>query len=460
MPAECLAERILGMDMRSSLRVYGVGAVGVVASLGALALLSTSLSAQKPSAAPTTSQRQVTFTKDIAPIFQRSCGNCHRPDSVAPMSLMTYDAARPWARSIKQKVAQREMPPWFIDRRVGIQKFKEDPSLTDDEIALIVKWVDSGAPQGDPADMPPPLPVVDAQKWEIGKPDLIVWAPTYTVPATGSDEWWDLFADTGLAEDRYIKAIQVKTDSVAGYKVVHHAHQYMVAADLSENPSWTSSNGDISLNEYSIGKKADIFPDDSGRLIKAGGKVRFNVHMHPSGEETKLRVGVGMVFYPKGVVPKHAVVTDAMGSSQNLDIPAGEVVRTDGYTPFKTPVKITGFQPHMHYRGKGGCIEALYPTGQTEILNCAGFNLGWGIMYNYSDDVAPILPAGSFLHVINWHDNTPSNRGNPDPQNWTGSGDRTVDEMSHSWVSWYPMSEEEYKQEVEARQAARKRSTN
>ena len=102
-------------------------------------------------------------------------------------------------------------------------------------------------------------------------------------------------------------------------------------APASENPSWTTSNGDVSLNEYSIGKKADIFPDDSGRLIKAGGKVRFNIHMHPSGEETKLRVGVGMVFYPKGVVPKHAVVTDAMGGSQNLDIPSGEVVRTDGF---------------------------------------------------------------------------------------------------------------------------------
>jgi mono/diheme cytochrome c family protein len=437
-----------------------VGVVGMIAGFGAIALLSTSLSAQRAATAPAASQRPVTFSKDIAPIFQKACGDCHRPDSVAPMSLMTYDAARPWARSIKQRVQSREMPPWFIDRRIGIQHFKEDPSLSDDEIALIAKWVDSGAPQGDVKDMPPPLPAVDIKKWDIGTPDLIVWAPEYTVPATGSDQWWDLFADTGLKEDRYIKAIQIKTDSVAGYKVVHHAHQYMVDANLSDNPSWTTSNGDVSLNEYSIGKKADIFPEDSGRLIKAGGKVRFNVHMHPSGEETHLRVGVGMVFYPKGVVPKHAVVTDAMGGSQNLDIPAGEVVRTDGYTAFKTPVKITGFQPHMHYRGKGGCIEALYPNGQTEVLNCAGFNLGWGIMYNYADDSAPILPAGSFLHVINWHDNTASNRGNPDSKNWTGSGDRTVDEMSHSWVSWYPMTEDEYKQEVAARQAARKKATN
>jgi hypothetical protein len=250
-----------------------------------------------------------------------------------------------------------------------------------------------------------------------------------------------LFADTGLKEDRYIKAIQIKTDSVAGYRSRSPRPSIHGGRQSVRQPSWTTSNGDVSLNEYSIGKKGDIFPDDSGRLIKAGGKVRFNVHMHPSGEETKLRVGVDGVL-SEGRRSKHAVVTDAMGGSQNLDIPSGEVVRTDGYTAFKTPVKITGFQPHMHYRGKGGCIEALYPNGQTEVLNCAGFNLGWGIMYNYADDSAPILPAGSFLHVINWHDNTASNRGNPDSKNWTGSGDRTVDEMSHSWVSWYPMTEE------------------
>ena len=444
------------MHVRRNFGAYGF--VGVIAGAAAIALFSTSLSAQRSASAA--GQRQVTFTKDVAPIFQKACGDCHRPDSVAPMSLMTYEAARPWARSIKQRVASREMPPWFIDRRVGIQKFKDDPSLSDEEIATIVKWVDSGAPQGDPKDMPAPLAAVDITKWDIGTPDLVVWSPEYTLPATGSDEWWDLFADTGLKDDRYIKAIQIRPDSVAAYKVVHHAHQYMVDANLSENPSWTTNNGDVSLNEYSIGKKADIFPDDSGRLIKAGGKIRFNIHMHPSGEETKFKIAVGMKFYPKGVVPKHAVTTDAMGGSQNLDIPAGEVVRTDGYFPFKTPAKITGFQPHMHYRGKGGCIEAIYPNGQTEILNCAGFNLGWGIMYNYADDVAPIMPAGSFLHVINWHDNTSSNRGNPDSKNWAGSGDRTVDEMSHSWVSWYPMTEEEYKQEVAARQAGRAKSTN
>jgi hypothetical protein len=146
---------------------------------------------------------------------------------------------------------------------------------------------------------------------------------------------------------------------------------------------------------------------------------------------------------------------------QNLDIPGNaNDVRQDGYKPFDTAVKITAFQPHMHNRGKRECLEALYPDGRTEVLNCANFNFGWGIVYNYEDDVAPVLPAGSFLHVINWHDNSSNNRGNPEPRNWVGSGNRTIDEMAHSWVSWYALTDEEYKQEAAARRAQQKSTSN
>ena len=129
--------------------------------------------------------RQVTFTKDVAPILQRSCVTCHRPGEMAPMSLMTYDDARPWARAIKTRVESREMPPWHIDRNIGLQQFKNDPSLSDEEIETIVKWVDANAPRGNPADMPPARHFEDASQWQIGKPDLIVKYPTYTVPAAG-----------------------------------------------------------------------------------------------------------------------------------------------------------------------------------------------------------------------------------------------------------------------------------
>src|SRR5436190_5260322 len=118
--------------------------------------------AQSPAPGP------VTFTRDVAPIFQRACQNCHRPGSIAPMSLLTYEDARPWAKSIRARVSHHEMPPWFIDRSVGIQQFKEDPSLRDDEIETIVNWVDAGAPKGDMKDMPPPVQLADLDTWRIG----------------------------------------------------------------------------------------------------------------------------------------------------------------------------------------------------------------------------------------------------------------------------------------------------
>src|SRR5215472_11987321 len=133
---------------------------------------------------------QVTFTKDVVPILQRSCQNCHRPNNIAPMSFLTYQEARPWARSIKEKVVKRDMPPWFIDQTIGIRKFKDDPSLTDQEIATIVAWVDGGAPEGNRADMPPPRKFEDTDRWHIGKPDLIVTMPVeFTVKPQNSD-WW------------------------------------------------------------------------------------------------------------------------------------------------------------------------------------------------------------------------------------------------------------------------------
>src|SRR6478736_2157408 len=164
---------------------------------------------------------QVTFTRDVAPIFQRACQNCHRVGSIAPMPLLSYEDARPWARAIKQKVAAREMPPWFIDRDVGVRKFKDDPSLSDDEIATISKWVDGGAVRGSDSDMPPPRAFSDQESWNIGEPDLIITLPKdHIVPAAAADWWGVYFADSGLTDERYIKAVETKPGKRA---VVHYA---------------------------------------------------------------------------------------------------------------------------------------------------------------------------------------------------------------------------------------------
>jgi hypothetical protein len=431
----------------------------------ALLAVATTVAAQAPSAGSTGA---VTFTKDVAPILQRSCVTCHRPGQNAPMSLMTYEDVRPWARSVKTRTTAREMPPWHIDRTIGIQKFKDDPSLSDQEIATIAKWVDAGAPRGNPADMPPLRQFGDANVWQIGTPDLIVRYPTYRVPAAGPDLMGSLYTPLDLKEDRYIKAIETRAVGEGSRKVVHHALAFTVNADAAE----TQSDGDDSVSEggqflveYASGKNAEFYPEDSGLLVQAGLKMKLDYHLHSIGEPVDAIVEVGMVFHPKGHVPKFVRWSKQLGQHvTDLDIPAGEVVRTDGYTRFNRPARITAFQPHMHIRGKYQCLELIYPTSSTpmvtEIVSCAHFNYNWHLVYNYADDVAPLVPAGTILHVITWHDNTSANKFNPDPKNWTGNGTgRTIDEMGFSWIGWVDLTEEAYKSELEARKAKRQRPT-
>ena len=155
-------------------------------------------------------QKTPTFTKEVAPILYANCARCHQPGEIAPMSLLTYEQTRPWAKSIKERVVKRTMPPWFLDKTIGIQNYKNDPSLGDADIATIVKWVDGGAPQGNPADMPKVPKGDDLSTWRIGEPDLIVNYPEFTMPANGADLYGTIQTPFGLKEDRYIMAIQSK----------------------------------------------------------------------------------------------------------------------------------------------------------------------------------------------------------------------------------------------------------
>jgi hypothetical protein len=429
-----------------------------------------------PAAAQQAGSASVTFSKDIAPIFQKSCVNCHRPGSIAPMSLMSYADARPWARSIKAKVSDRQMPPWGIDRNVGIQEYKNDNSLTDTEIAKIVKWVDAGSPAGNPADMPAMRQFDDNRLWHIGngKPDLIVsMVQPHTIPAVGSDETLEFVAPTGLTEDRYIKEVEVKPDP-GSFKVVHHA-----ALDIVEPGNGLNATRDnygqggarSFLVEYSLGKDYDTFPEDTGRLLKAGSSVNFNMHYYSTGEEVKNTTSVGFVFYPKGYVPKHVVVTQHIGTNSDLDIPAGTIGRVDAYTVLSNNAVITMVQPHMHSRGKRQCVEAIIPetTGEIsrgngskttrQMLSCINFDMNWNIAYTFGDDVAPLLPKGTILHVMSWYDNMQS-KFNPDSKNWVGNGPRSVDIMSYQWESFYYLSDAEYAQRVKERAAKKVSSTN
>src|SRR2546428_2716177 len=242
----------------------------------ALSLL-TAVAALTVMSSAAAAQGQVTFTKDVAPILQEHCQVCHHVGTVAPMSLVTYQEARPWSKAMKQKVLALEMPPWFIDKNVGIQHFNNDLSLSDQGIGTIVKWVDGGAAQGNPADMPPPRQFPDEQAWQIGKPDLLVTLPQdLIVKAHGPDWWPDITMDPGLTEDRYIQAIQIVPTK--GYPNIHHIRTSMVkpgedsvhGGEIDGNVELEMTQQGVFLDEYAIGKTADGVTEGSSRLITAG----------------------------------------------------------------------------------------------------------------------------------------------------------------------------------------------
>ena len=422
-----------------------------------------------PAAAQTKAQSAPTFTKDVAPILQRSCVQCHRPGQSAPMSLRTYEETRPWVRSIKSRVESRQMPPWHIDRNVGIQEFKDNRSIPDEDIRTIVAWVDAGAPRGNPADMPSQRQFGDDDAWAIGKPDLVVRFPKYKVPVSGPDLFPNLVAATGLSEDRYVKAIETRPVGLPSRRVVHHAVTFMLD-QMPDAPAGVATDASLAdaelIVEYASGKAPEIYPENSGVLLKAGSALLLNSHLHSVGEETDSEVEVGFLLYPKGQVPKSIRYSTHHGDPtpnplDSLDIPAGAVARVDGYTLHTKPGKIIAWQPHMHIRGKYQCLELIYPGNPSnvmkrETINCANWDYNWHSVYNYNDDVAPLVPAGTVIHILSWHDNSAANRNNPDPQNWVGYGDRTIDEMGFSWIGWIDLTQEEYEKELADRGARRK----
>jgi hypothetical protein len=399
--------------------------------------------------------RTVTFTKDIVPIFQRSCQSCHHQGTSAPMSLVTYNEVRPWAKSIKERVTRRDMPPWHLDKTVGIRHYKNDRSLTDSEIALVSQWVDRGAPQGDPADMPKPITFMPDNEWFIGKPDLQVTTDQdFKMYPNGPDWWIDQYAEVRLTEDRWIKSMEVKPSNP---KIVHHCVIYAIEPDAPEG----TPEGGVQLHEYAVGKYGDIFNDNTGRLLKAGTRLRFDMHYFAIGSEQHNKTTIAFKFYPKGEVPKYQVRSIAVRNLPNdeLEIPPNSVVRTDGYYRLTRNARIDSFQPHMHMRGKGMTLEAINLNNTTEILSSVDhFDFNWHINYIYADNEAPLLPAGTVLHMIGIHDNTSANRRNPDPNMWVGFGERSVDDMVQVWMDIVYLDDAEFHRLVEKRVEERKAS--
>jgi hypothetical protein len=412
---------------------------------------------------------QTTFTRDVAPIFRDKCESCHRPDSMAPMSLGTYEDARPWAASIRARVASRQMPPWHIDKTIGIQRFKNDRSLTDEQIDTIVRWIDSGAAKGNPNDMPPPKQWPDESKWQLaakyGPPDLVITSPSYAMPAVAQDVWWRPSVPTGLTEPRWVRAIEIRPSTVSARRITHHALARLQQTEDMPRELFTndpSVSGDGLFMEWAVGKNGDEMRPGSGRLMLPGSKIVWEVHYHAVGEPITGTCELGVYFYPKGEEPKHREVLALFNTfsgagqvgngSRALDIPPNQVTTTESFVTLKGNARIENFQAHMHLRGKGMSMEALYPDGRREMLSqVTNFNFNWHNMYIYADDAAPLLPKGTILHLLAWYDNTARNKSNPDPDQWVGWGDRTIDEMGHAWLNITYYNDEDFKAELAKR---------
>jgi hypothetical protein len=405
-----------------------------------------------------------TFTKDVAPIFQEKCEACHRPESIAPMSLMTFEETRPWARSIKARVETRQMPPWNIDKTVGIQHFKNDRSLTDDQLATVIKWIDQGAPKGDVKDMPVAKVWPKDEGWNYAalfgqtEPDLVIKSTPFTQKAGANDAWWKPVVATGLTEDRWVRALEIRPGTVKGRKITHHA-----IARLQQTETDALAQNDVDQNgvqqagtfmEWAVGKQGEMMRPNSGKLMKANSKIIWDIHYSNGGEDISDIVELGIYFYPKGQEPKYRQVLHLMGATNagGVDIPPNTLKQTEGFFILRENGRVESFQPHMHLRGKAMEIDAILPNGQVQVISyVSNFNFQWMTTHQYADDAAPLLPKGTIIKVMAWHDNTANNKANPDPNVWVGYGDRTVDEMAHAWVNVTYMNDADYQAELATR---------
>jgi hypothetical protein len=398
----------------------------------------------------------VTFAKDVAPIFQEKCEECHRNGTAAPMSLVTYQEVRPWAKAIKDRVLTRQMPPWHIDKTVGIQKFQNDRSLTEEQINLIARWVDSGSPPGDPKDMPPAKQWPSGAVWRLakkyGEPDLVIKSADYTMAARGQDTWWKPISQVPVTEPRWVRALEMRAGTPAGTKITHHAIAQLEQEEPGVDPN-DPAKGPGSLMEWAVGKQYEDYRENTGKLLLPGSQIRWDIHLHASGEEVRDHVELAVFFYPKGQVPKYRTrltefqaIPGQRGTSLfMLDIPPNTVKETQSFTVLKAPARIENFQPHMHLRGKAMSMEAILPDGTRRMLSYVdNFNFNWMNNYIYADDAAPVLPKGTVICVTALHDNTAANKNNPDPNQWVGFGDRTVDEMAKAWANVTYISEDDY----------------
>ena len=365
-----------------------------------------------------------TFSKDVAPIFNKSCVECHRPTMFAPMSLTTFDEARPWARSIKQRVVSGAMPPWGADPAHGT--FKNDPRLTQKEIDTITAWVDGGAPKGDDKDLP--VAPTFAEGWTIGKPDAVfTMDEEFTIPATGAVAYKYFKAPTGLTEDKWIQAIEIHPGARAQ---VHHVIAFTQPAGSVPKPG--GELGPTNIGGITPNKPGLVFEPGVARLLRGNSDIVMQIHYTTNGTEAKDRTTIGVVYAKQ---PPTKMVGGGMAINPRFVIPAGDGnAEVRATTPLTRDTLITAFTPHMHVRGKDMTYIAHYADGTDEtLLSVPKYDFNWQITYQLA--TPKMLPKGTKLEVIAHYDNSTANKFNPDPTKDVRWGDQTWEEMMIGFFS-------------------------
>lgn len=414
---------------------------------------------------PLLTAQEVTFHKDIEPILQRSCQTCHRDGGVAPMPLVTYEQTVPFAGLIEYKTSLRDragaMPPWYAEKNVGIQHFKDDPSLSDQEIAAISTWARSGAPEGDIADAPAPLVFDNNAKWKLGEPDLIVRLEDFLMEG-GRPDWWGELPSvpTGMTEDRYVKSVEIievndvnegvaASDTVGGLYIFHH--MIWRTEVLDENGKIIPGQS-VSFPVHEVGRNGDVFDPDAGPLLKANTAFfTDSVHMHSNGRDTVGHLELGFRFHPKGYEPKYKSSISILGNGVDISVEGdGKDQELHAYQVLTQNTKVITFEPHLHAPGERMCLEAIWGYS-VETISCVGYDHNWVRGYGFADDYTPLLPKGTILHITGYFDNTKANPNVPDPRNWQGSGNRSVTNMFIDLGIRVTMTDEQFMEEMEMR---------
>ncbi|MDX2033000.1 MAG: cytochrome c [Blastocatellia bacterium] len=399
--------------IRTRLMVF-ILAMGFVVVAASLSRLGQTGSAAVPS-----------FSREIAPIFMKNCMSCHRPGEIAPMAFTSYKEVRPWAKSIREKVARREMPPWHADPAHG--EWTNDRRLSQREIDAILAWVDGGAPEGNPKEMPP-LPKF-ATGWQIGEPDVVFQMPEeFAIPAEGAVPYMYFTVPSNFKEDKYIAAMEARAGDLS---VVHHIVIYV--RDPQEKAPKRQDIGTGLLGALSPGQTPFMAQPGTAKLIKAGSNIVFQMHYTPSGKATRDRSMVGLKFATWPV--ERVMSTTAAWDARFTIPPHAENFEVKAVWDVEEDITIWSLMPHMHLRGKDYLYRATYPDGRSEVLlSVPKYDFGWQVYYYPRKPIK--LPKGTRIETIAHFDNSVRNPQNPDPTKPVRFGEQTWEEMMNGFFDY------------------------